>query len=175
MGDAFFAHEWTEDFEALDDITDKFRMFVYWYRCFDEDVIIGTFEPGSNRIGINQEDTGGLGERPTVGGHEFKDKLAFKWDIIGAMMGRSSGHTGVLDTRDFFEVGCFGNGLVTFDSQPDALDGAIGGPGAGMDQGPMGKRDDMKNGLADVIWKEIEIGLGKPFGITHGKFSFFDW
>ena len=48
----------------------------------------------------------------------------------------------------------------------------IGSPRAGVDKGPMGERNDVENGWADVIWEEIKIGFGKPLGMTHENFSF---
>jgi len=37
----------------------------------------------------------------------------------------------------------------------------------------MSERNDMENDLTNIFWKEMKIGFGKPFGITHGKFAFF--
>ncbi len=42
-----------------------------------------------------------------------------------------------------------------------------------MDQCKMGERNDVQNDLANIFWKEMKIGFGKPFGLGHGKLSFF--
>jgi len=38
--------------------------------------------------------------------------------------------------------------------EPDALDGAVGGPRAGVDKGPMGERNDMQDCGFDLFGKD---------------------
>lgn len=145
LGNAFLAHERAEDFKTLDDITNEVGMLIDWNWCLDKRIIIGAFEPGGDSVGINHENAGGLGDGPAVGGHDFEDKLAFDWSVLRTLMGWSSTHTGADKAQDFLELSRFGQGLIAFGSEPDALDGAVGGPGAGVDQGKMDERNDMKD------------------------------
>jgi hypothetical protein len=66
-------------------------------------------------------------------------------------MGRSSGHARVLDACDCLDLGCFGDGLIALGSESDALDGAVGGPGARIDEGEMGEGNDVQNDLPDIF------------------------
>jgi len=43
------------------------------------------------------------------------------------------------------------NGLIALGGKPDALEGTVGGPGAGVNQGKMGERNDVENGLPNVF------------------------
>lgn len=151
MSESFFTHERAEDFKALDDITDEIGMFIDGHRCLNEDIVIGAFEPGRDRVGINHENAGGLGDGPAIGGHYFKNELAFMGQVICPVMRRNSSHAGVLDVRDFFNLRGFGDGLIALGSEPDALDGAVGGPGTGIDEGKMSERNDVENDLPDVF------------------------
>jgi len=153
MGDAFLAHERAEDFKVLDNVMGKVGELIHRRSGLNQGLVIEAFHPAGDRIGIDHEGAGCLGEGPGVGGHEFEDGKAFNGRVVWALMWRGSAHAGILDAHDFFGLGGFGNGLIAFGSQPDALEGAIGGPGAGMDERPMGERNDVEDVLANVLWK----------------------
>jgi len=150
-----FAERRAQCFEALDDVPDEIREPIDGLPELDEGSVsffVNPLQPRGDGLGLDEEDLGGLGKRPSSGRLEFEDGHAFGGGVVWPTARVELGHPRVRDA-DLL--------VKEFDLllEPVALGGkahpgvdAVGGPASGAGDGVVGQWNDVQHGQLDVFW-----------------------
>jgi len=109
-------------------------------------VFIDSFEPGGNRIILDEERACSLGERPAASGLELEDGHAFGGGVMWSSSRFELGDASVLDAEFLAEQLVVLLESVVVGCQSDPGVDAVGGPAAGDYDGIVGQADNVQNG-----------------------------
>jgi hypothetical protein len=137
----------------LHDVANEFRELVDRFRELHQRgraILVNAFEPYGDGVRLDEEDTGGLGKRPSPGSLEFEDGHPFgrgvEWPASRIDLGKAS----VLDAEFLAEQLVVLLESVVVGCQSDAGIDAVGRPAASVNDGIVGQGDDVQDGGSDV-------------------------
>jgi len=104
LGSFHFSECRTQNLETPHEVRDEIGKPVHRFGQADERIrafLIETPHPGRDRERGHQEDSGGLGKRPTPSGAKFEGRQSLRGRIMGSSVGLELLHAGILDADLF--------------------------------------------------------------------------